>query len=57
MFLVFGLCSDKTCKNTNTLAISDTTPKWNSTSTVSHSGHVGLVGVIAVLLMGEANIF
>ena len=51
-----ALCSDKSCHNTQTLAISDKPPKRNSAMRISHGGHVGLVGVIAVLIMYEASI-
>jgi len=52
-----ALCSDKSCHQAQTLAISDKPPKWNSVTIISHGGHVGLVGAIAVLIMCEASIF
>lgn len=42
-------CSDKSCKNTQVLAVSYNPPKWNGASQISHS-NVGLFGFTAVLI-------
>ena len=42
-------CSDKTCKTTQTLAVSDT-PPWSGATRIIH-GNVGLCGAIALLIM------
>ena len=42
-------CSDKSCKSTQTLAVSDK-PPWSGATRISH-GNAGLCGAIAVLIM------
>ncbi|KAJ7388471.1 hypothetical protein OS493_037381 [Desmophyllum pertusum] len=49
-------CSDKSCDNTQTLAVSDKPPKWNGAAGISH-GNVGLCGAIAVLIVLMDKLF
>ncbi|KAJ7383120.1 hypothetical protein OS493_030651 [Desmophyllum pertusum] len=49
-------CSDKSCNDTQTLAVSDKPPKWNGAAGISH-GNVGLCGAIAVLIVLMDKLF
>ena len=49
-------CSDKSCNSTQTLAVSDKPPKWNTAARISY-GNFGLFGFTAALIMFMNKLF